>query len=211
MKLLKIRNMAMMGVMGVAGLGLIGAGAHAVFTTNTASSQTINAGTLGVVESSPDAPGCTTVADGCTSLTLTAAGPEGSTFDTTPDLITLTNTGGLPAYYSTVTYSETNNNSTFASETSVCDFSNPAGPDAYGHFYGVDDQGLVTTVATGSPVSISGSGAEYVIQPGQTDNFSLDFYAGEASSVCGGTAPASLTTDAEGGSLTFTISYAYTD
>ena len=41
---MKFKTIAMTGVMSLAGLGLIGAGAHAVFTTTTASSQTINVG-----------------------------------------------------------------------------------------------------------------------------------------------------------------------
>jgi hypothetical protein len=191
--------------MGVAGLGLAGAGAHAVFTTNTSASQTVNAGTLSVVESSPNAPGCTTVANNCTSITLSPVGPEASTFDTTADVVTLTNTGNIPAYYSTVTGSETNNNATFASEVSVCDYS--LGGNGAGHFVGVDQNSLVSGFTNGS---VAGSGPEYVIQPGATDSFSLDFYAGQASSVCGGSATPSLTQPAEGGSLSFTIAYGFT-
>jgi len=43
----KLRSVALVGVMSLAVLGLIGTGAHAVFTTSTTSSQTITAGTWG--------------------------------------------------------------------------------------------------------------------------------------------------------------------
>jgi len=203
---MKLRAIALAGVVSVAGLGLIGAGAHAVFTTSTASSQTITAGTLDVVVSSPDAPGCTLVSDGCTSLTLNPVGPVGSTFDTKASVVTLTNVGNIPANYSTVTLSETDNNSTFKSETGLCDYS--LGGDGAGHFVGVDNNGLLT--AQLGTFSISGTGPEYVIQPGETDSYSVDFYAGQASTVCGGTALPSLTQAAQGGSLTATLSYGFT-
>lgn len=209
MKLLKLRNVAMMGAMGTAGLGLVGAGAHAVFTTNTTSNQTITAGTLDVVLSSPDAPGCTTVTDACTSLTLDPALNVASTFDTKASVVTLTNVGTIPAYYSTVTASETNNNSTLLAETSVCDYS--LGGNGVGHFVGIDYNGSVSGYATGSARDVAGSGAEYVIQPGATDSYSVDFYAGQASSVCpGGSATPSLTQPAEGGSLGFSLKYGFT-
>ena len=44
---MKLRSVALVGVMSLAVLGLIGTGAHAVFTTSTTSSQTITAGTWG--------------------------------------------------------------------------------------------------------------------------------------------------------------------
>lgn len=203
---MRLRHIAMAAVASVGGLGLVGVGAHAVFTTSTASSQTINAGTLGVVLSSPDAPGCTSPTDGCTSLTLSPVGPVGSTFDTAPSLITITNTGNIPAYYSTVNVSDTNNNSTFRSELGMCDYS--YGGNGAGHYVGVDNNGLLT--AQEGTFNISGSGAEYVIQPGATDSYAIDFYAGQASSVCGGSAIPSLTQAAQGGSLSMTITYAYT-
>ncbi len=44
---MKLRSVALVGVVSLAALGMIGAGAHAVFTTSTTSSQTITAGTWG--------------------------------------------------------------------------------------------------------------------------------------------------------------------
>ena len=46
---MKIKSVAMIGVMSLAGLGLIGAGAHAAWTTNTSSAQQVTAGTITVV------------------------------------------------------------------------------------------------------------------------------------------------------------------
>jgi hypothetical protein len=44
---MKLRSVALIGVVSLAALGLIGAGAHAAFTTSTTSHQTITAGTWG--------------------------------------------------------------------------------------------------------------------------------------------------------------------
>jgi len=49
---MKLNKIAMTGVMSLAGLGLVGAGAHAVFTQNTTSAQTLTAGTMNVTLSS---------------------------------------------------------------------------------------------------------------------------------------------------------------
>src|ERR1017187_7526849 len=98
MKILRLRTMAMAGAVGILGLGLVGTGAHAVFTTSSASSQTITAGTLAVVLSAPDAPLCTSYTDHCQSLTLNPAGPVGSSFTTGDQAVTATNTGNVPAY-----------------------------------------------------------------------------------------------------------------
>jgi len=57
----KLRSVALVSVMSVAALGLIGAGAHAVFTTSTTSGQTITAGTWGTVPP-PTIPTTPTVA-----------------------------------------------------------------------------------------------------------------------------------------------------
>jgi len=51
----KIRTIATVGEMSIAALGLVGAGAHAVFTTITSSTQTIIAGTPSVVTWASDA------------------------------------------------------------------------------------------------------------------------------------------------------------
>ncbi|HVC23394.1 MAG TPA: hypothetical protein VNH82_08235 [Candidatus Dormibacteraeota bacterium] len=200
--------MAIFGAIGVAALALIGAGAAATFNTQTTSTQTINAGTLSVVLSSPDAPGCTLVSDGCTSLTLNSVGADGSTFDTTPSLVTITNNGTVPAYYDTMSVSDTNNNSTFQSEVGMCDYS--YGGDGTGHFVGTDYNGLLSGIEASSPNNVSGTGDEYVVQPGQTDSYTVDFYAGAITDACGTSTLPALTQPAEGGSLTVSLTYAYT-
>lgn len=205
---MRVRNIAILGAVGVAGLALIGAGAAATFTANTSSTQTINAGTLSVVVSSPDAPGCTTVADACTSLTLTTPPSVGSTFDTPASVVTLTNVGTIPAYYSTVTATETDNNSAFVDGTSVCDYS--IGGDGVGHYVGIDYNGSLSLYVADGVQDISGTGPEYVIQPGYTDSYSVDFYAGTITDACGSESTSSLPTAAQGGSLTFTLSYGFT-
>lgn len=92
MKLLKLRNIAMMGAMGTAGLGLVGAGALVV-TQNTASSQTITAGTM-KVDLSSSAAGVT--GNNTPTLTFLATAPENSSFTTGDQLVTITDNGNIP-------------------------------------------------------------------------------------------------------------------
>jgi len=202
----RFRTVAMAGSLGVAALGLIGAGAHAVFTTSTTSSQQITAGTLSVEVSAPGATCTATDAFGhCTAISLPVVGPVSSTFDTTPVDITLTNVGSLPAYFTSVTVSDPNSNSIFQSELGVCEY----GLGTDGHYLGVENNGLLSDIE--GTQDLSGSGPYYVIQPGDSDAYSVDFYAGGNSSVCGGSAIPSLTNGAENGSVTVNISYAFQD
>jgi hypothetical protein len=53
---MKLRSVALVGIVCVAALGLIGVGAHAVFTTSTTSRQTITAGTGWGNTADPAAP-----------------------------------------------------------------------------------------------------------------------------------------------------------
>jgi hypothetical protein len=209
---MKIRNIAIFGAIGVAALALIGAGAAATFTQNTGSSQTVTAGTMAVVLTSPDAPGCTTVADACQTLTLTAvSAPVSSTFDTTADIITVHNTGNIPVVYSSVALSDNSPsvgpNATFASETGVClwsDGSNVTNQSNanYSHTY-------MSYTAADAPTG-------YVIAAGGTDTYSVDMFAGMDSTVCGavsdyGTyAATSLTNAAQGGSFSETVTLGFT-
>jgi hypothetical protein len=211
---MKIRNIAIFGAISVAALALIGVGAAAQFSTTTTSTQTITSGYLSVAVS---APGSTCTAwdafANCTAITLPNVGPVGSTFDTTPTVVTLTNDGTLPAYYDTVTVTQTNNNSAFESAIGMCDYSNPSGSSPYGHLVGVDNNGYLTSqLGTSSVYGGASAGPEYVIQPGQTDTYSLDFYAGAITDLCGtSTIPALSTTAQENGSVTVGISYAFLD
>ena len=201
---MKLKTMAMTGVMSLAGLGLVGAGAHAVFTATTASSQTVTAGALSVVVSSPDAPGCTSAANACTSLTLTPVGPFGSTFDSAASLITITNTGNIPATEISMTISDSpinsaglDNGGTLATDMGMCFYSDVAP---------VFNE-LLSAVEAGSPYSLGAS----PLATTNTDSYSVDFFAGEASTVCGAPATAipSLDTLAQGGSDAVTVTVTY--
>src|ERR1039458_5655870 len=95
MKLFSLKNLAMTGALSVAGLGLVGVGAHAVFTAQTTSSQTILAGTPGVAISMPGTS-CPNADWKCTSVNMPEVGPTNSTFTSGDQVLTLTNTGNIP-------------------------------------------------------------------------------------------------------------------
>lgn len=221
----------MMGAMGTAGFGLIGAGAHAVFTSTTSSSQTITAGTPVVVLSSPDAT------NGCTSVTIATAnpttcsaplalnpvGPFGSTFESPASIVTITNAGTIPVTEKAIQMSETlgapAGSATFASEMNVCIHStDPSGT-------WVEANGPLSTAVALNPTVVENP---VVVSPGQSVTYSMDFYAGQ-DSACGTiyssgphtsavwtgyeggaySTPASLTGAAEGGVVTPILTYTY--
>jgi hypothetical protein len=216
MKLFKFKNMAMIGAMSIAGVGLIGIGAHATYNTVAGASQTINTGTLSVSASSSTGTCATMVGTNCSSWTLPLVAGVGSTFDTGPLLVTLTNTGTLPAWYQQQLVTLTTTGGTnFANDANVCQFS--VGTD--GHYAGLNYDGPIS----GAPGQLSfnepppsegaGNAATYEILPGEADSFSVDFYAGGAASQgspCNATA-ASLTNVDEGQGATLTFSYTWTD
>src|ERR1035438_5379345 len=95
MKLFSIKNLAMTGALSVAGLGLIGVGAHAVFTQNTTSQQTITAGTMNVTVHS-DGANSVVSGDNTAALTLNPISTyEGSSFAEVYHVI-MTNNGNIP-------------------------------------------------------------------------------------------------------------------
>jgi predicted ribosomally synthesized peptide with SipW-like signal peptide len=206
MKLFSLKNLAMAGALSIAGVGLIGVGAHAVWTANTTSNQSIAAGTLGVVISSPSVAACATPGAACTTLTLPALGPNGigSTFDTTPIDVYLTNTGTVPAYYNTVAFTYGASNGSFAGDVGLCDFS--TGYD--GHYVGNDSFG--TVAGNNLNGSVAGSGPYYEIDPGQSDEYTIEFYAGAVTTACGASAITSLPQSDMGASLTSTLTYSFT-
>src|SRR5664280_1680952 len=108
MKLFSLKNIAMTGAFSIAGLGLVGAGAHAVFTTSTASGQTITAGTLAVTLSAPGASGDGTIGN---PLVLPASPYEGSTF-AMANSVAVTNSGNIPATETSITIAATTDGST---------------------------------------------------------------------------------------------------
>ena len=213
----------MTGALSVAGLGLIGIGAHAVFTTSTNSVQTVNAGTLDV--SSSGSSGACSAFDtigNCTSWGVSIGGTSGvnSTFDSGPITITLTDTGSLAAWYASQTWSVVDNGgSNFAADAMVCVWS--TGVD--GHYQGGNYSGPISNIASASFPSYllateTGTPAFYSIQPTQSDNYVVDFYAGDAYTPaaapayagCGASA-ASLTNPDQGQGATVTFSNTWDD
>jgi hypothetical protein len=219
MKILKLRNMAMAGAMGVAGLGLVGTGAHAVFTQGTTSAQTINAGTLAVVVSAPNSPLCASYTDGCQSLTLNPLGPVGSTFTTGDQAVTATNTGNIPAHETSWTLTASPG-SKLVNEASVCivrQALSGSWPGRWVYYNGpLSDVNGVLVPISGWPELIPG---------GATDTYTVSVYAGTETTACGAatysstpqwtaattgssTAPA-LNGDSEGLSMTVSVALTY--
>ena len=195
LRTMKLRTIALTGVVGLAGLGLIGVGAHAVFTTTTASNQTITAGTAGPVYlTSPDVPGCEDVSNDCTSLTLPSVGPVGSTFDTTPPIpVTITNEGTIPVEETGLQLTDSTNGTPgnyLQDEMNICISSDP-GTGAVGAPYGLLDGAeivangpLTTGLALSPSVTLIGP---TLAASGGTDEYQVDFYAGQNSAECGTT------------------------
>jgi len=208
---MKLRTVAMTGVLSLAGLGLVGAGAHAVFTTTTSSSQTISAGTPAVaLWASNAAVPCTSQANAeanpvtCQSITLTAPAAVGSTFDAASD-IGVVNVGTIAV-----------NLTSFA----VSDSDSLAATAANGYLeYGLGlcinsvYNGLLTDYPNydsspnpGTPVTPVALGSY-----GTTTTYGVDLYAGGSPTYCGGTGVVSaLPSGAAGGFDTVTITAGYT-
>jgi len=208
----------------IAGIALVGVGAGATFTDATSSSQQITAGSLNVVVSSPDVAGCRTAAAGCKSLTLAAVGPVSSTFETPATHVTITNNSDIPAHFAAIQIStpgtEAGADLALKNEMNICIRST----DDSGTW--VEGNGPLTT-AVGLTPSVKQN--DVVLAPGQTAEYWMDFYAGQ-NSECGTVTsdgpsttaswngyqghpyqtPASLTDAAQGGSVTTTLTFAYT-
>jgi hypothetical protein len=205
----------------VAGAAFIGTGAGATFTTATTSSQKVTAGTLHVALSAPGATCANGDASGCHALTLPDVGPVGSTFDTAPTLVTIKNTGNIPAFFDSIQMSETHNADTASAalrnQMNVCIKST----DASGTW--VEGNGPLTKAISLNP-TVKENPVE--LQPGQTATYQFEFYAGKDSAGCGTTVsdgtntraawggtyttPASLTNAAQGGVVTPTLTFAFT-
>ena len=221
MKLFKLRNMAMTGAMGIAGLGLVGVGAHAVFTTSTTSSQTITAGTLAVVLSSPNDPLCTSYTNGCQSLTLNPLGPVGPSFTTGDQAVTATSTGSLPAFETSFKLTASPA-SQFVNESSVCivrQASNGAWSSNPWVYYNGPLSGI-----SGVLVPIAGWPA--LVTGGATDTYTVNVYAGSETTACGaatysstpqwtvattGLSTAPALNNPEGQSMTVSVAMTYGD
>jgi hypothetical protein len=181
-------------------LALVASSAYGYFTTHGSGTGSASIGALSVAVSTPysSAVGgyqgpCTSAAVGCTSITLPTVGPVGSTFDSSPIPVTITNTGSVPVTDMQVAVSDTNSNATMEQELGLCLYNSGA----------AQLDGLLTSLE-GTPATLPGS-----LAVGGSDTYSVDFYAGEASSQCGGAVIPSLTPSAEDGSVTTTITVTF--
>ncbi len=213
---MKLRFIAMTGVMSLAGLGLIGIGAHAVFTTSTSSVQTINAGTPAMVTWSPVATnGCTSEAIAaanpvtCQSVTLPTVGPVGSTFDTAasatpgpqvlPIPVYVDNVGNVKVTEAGMQLTDTTNGTNgnyLQNEMDICISSDPGSGTGYGAGFpgGILDGAtivangpLTTGLALTPSASLFGPDLYPQGQGNSEDEYQVDFYAGENSAECGTT------------------------
>jgi hypothetical protein len=200
---MKFKTIAMTGVMSLAGLGLIGAGAHAVFTTTTASSQTINAGVPGVALWANGATNtCTTEAIAvanpvtCNSITLPAQ-TVGSTFDAN-STVGVVNVGTIPVTLVSFTVTDTP-----AVGYALEDNMGLCIGDVYGlGYYG---NGYLTNAESVNPLLV---GSPVTLAVGATTTYQVDLYAGEASTQGCGAIPA-LPNSAVGQSDTVTLTANY--
>ena len=100
------RKVLTVGALGVAALALIGTGAGATFHDSPKAQQTITAGNLSVMITSPSG---STSSDGKT-LTLGTLTNEPSNFSGPQETITVTNNGSVPATVTGFTAADTTNN-----------------------------------------------------------------------------------------------------
>lgn len=192
MNLLSLRNVAAAGALGIAGLGLVGLGAHAVFTQDATSSQVITAGTMNVVLSAPYAAG-----NGTQALQLAAYGPVGSSFSTGDQTITITNNGNVAVTGIGFSFGE---GSSYGANT----------PSAY-----LDQQAQIcvfkgSTIYNGPFAGFSPSSISDTINPGNTDTYVVNVYAGNTTTACGYSSSAPLTNAAIGGVIDPTITLTFT-
>ena len=168
---MKLKAVALTGVMSLAGLGLVGAGAHAVFTTSTSSAQTISAGMLGVVLNGP--AGTSWPGSGTPNMTLPSVGPVGSSFISPAQLITITNDGSLTANEINLKVTDVPGNSAgsaLASEMSLCLYSDNT----------VVFNGLLPADEALGDMQVAGT-----VLVGGTDTYTAVFYAGNEATGCG--------------------------
>jgi hypothetical protein len=191
---------ALFGAIVVVALALVASSAYGYFTTHGSGTGSFSLGTLGVVVSTPHSNAiggytgpCTSASVGCTSITLPTVGLVGSTFDSTPIPITITNTGNVPVTEMQVAVSDTNNNATMEQELGLCLYNSGAS----------QLNGLLASLK-GTHALLPGT-----LAVGGTDTYSVDFYAGQGSSMCGGPPVPSLTASAEDGWVTTTITVTF--
>ncbi len=198
---MRLRAIALVAVTSIAGLGLVGAGAHASLETGKSSPSTfsttvaprcddgrnskdrcdddsgwppIAVQNLSVVLSANGATG-----NGTSNLTLSSLGPTGSSFMTTPTLITITNNGNMTATGVALQLTDHNNNTTLKDELWVCLHSNG------GIFFnngGISFNERLTMVEGYGQVAIG----NLALAPGATSSYTIVYYAGTSENTgCG--------------------------
>ena len=183
---MKLKAVALTGVLSLAGLGLVGAGAHAVFTTSTSSAQTITAGNLSVVLTASGSD-CPILSDNCTTLTFPPYGPVGSSFTTGDQEVTMSNVGNIPA--TEIIFNLTAApSSPLANEASMCVTSTGLGTNGndYVLYNGPLSGGLNANWGQGGD-TLTVAGTPYTNTSAPTDNYLINIYAGTATTQCGST------------------------
>jgi predicted ribosomally synthesized peptide with SipW-like signal peptide len=201
---------------GILGIAAVGMGAGASFTDAVNTNQKITAGTMHMTVTSTSG---TVSADGRT-ITFHPLGPVGSTFETDNNIITVHNSGNVPATTAAFQLTETHGSSAASAallnQMNVCIMStDPSGTWTEGN-------GPLTTGVNLNP---SVEENKVVLRPGASMTFSVSYYAGQDSSHCSrvssdGTStqahwgtyhtPDSLTSAAMGGVVTPTLPFSFT-
>ncbi len=207
---MNLRMIGMLAAIGVAAIALVGAGAHAAFTTQTSTVQSVSTGTLSVViDPSSSSPGV--LSNNNQTITFAALTNQGSSFTTGDEVTTMLNNGTLPANEITVT-TAASGSSALANDLYFCEVSSG-------------------TVIYNGPVSLALGTLPIAgtISVGGTDNDTINLYAGSETTACGdvftagplqngspgatattGTSPApSLTNADEGATLSLSLTVGY--
>ena len=194
---MKLRTVPMVVVvMSIVGLDLIGVGAHATFTQNTTSAQTITAGTWGVTLSGSCVGGTTCPVD--TSNNLFSLSSDGAKLTFTP-YITTESTSSFSTGDQEVTATSTGNvqltdPTWVVNATGGSDLANQAYVCATSTGIGVGGANLVLyngllSDFTGTTYALSGDVLSTTGTPsstlGPTDNLVVDVYAGNETTPCG--------------------------
>ncbi|MGP8009064.1 MAG: hypothetical protein ACLPKZ_02250 [Acidimicrobiales bacterium] len=183
-----------MGTLVIITLGLIGVGAHATFTANTTSGQTITVGTydptlVGTCASGTNCPvdadnNLYTLSPDQTVLTFTSDTASAASFTTGDEEVTATNTGNLPVSDPTWVVNATVG-SDLATQAFVCATSTGIGTDDTNY---VLYNGPLSDF-TGTSYSLSGDVLTPTGPPtatsGPSDNLVIDVYAGSEPTLCG--------------------------
>ncbi len=164
---MRLRTVALVGVMSIAALGLIGSGAHAAYTAQTTSQQTITVGTLATPDVVLSSPGAS-FGSGTKSLTFTALQPSGPSFTTGDEVVTITNKSTFSASAITQTLATAIAGSELAAQLSICEVTS-----GYVLYNGPLPEALDTEAIVGS-IPAHGS-----------DTYILNVYAGAERTACG--------------------------